>query len=827
MTDCRRKVLLVDDSKTFQMLFKAALADSDCDLLTCNSGAEALTVIADRYIDFICSSFYLRDMEGIELCRRVRHATKLASKPFVLLTSVDGLDDLARALPAGVTDIFHKNDVTQLLSFIRRFPSKNARLAGKVLYVEDGESQRALLKAMMEEKGLTVDAFATGDAAWLKFQSDDYDLVMTDIVLDGSMSGLALVNLIRRLPGARGDTPVLAVTAFDDKTRRIELFNLGVTDYILKPVAEEELFVRIRSLLAMRKQADDSIRIMATVFSSSNEAILITDVKNEIITVNTAFCRLTGYEPHEVIGNNPRMLSAGRTPVTTYQQMWHSINNFGSWQGELWDRRKNGESYPKWLNVSVVRDKTGKIINHIGSFVDITERKASEERVHHLAHHDALTSLPNRFSLHERLTQALGFAKRSQKALAVMLIDLDNFKSINDTLGHHVGDKLLVEVAQRLQQSVRGSDVVARLGGDEFVVVLPDIESPADAAHVAEKIVASVTQSYAIDGQELRSGPSIGICMYPADAVESDDLLKKADVAMYHAKAKGRRNFQFFTAELQKATLDRIAVESDLRIAIEQKQFELHYQPQIDLRSGRVMGVEALIRWHHPQRGLVPPNDFIPVAEETGLILPIGDWVLREACRQLSVWHKAGLDSVRMSVNLAASQFLDPLLPLRLVDILDEVGLKPPVLDLEVTESMSMRSPTDTVTVMRDLTALGFTLSIDDFGTGYSSMAYLKLFPINTLKIDRSFVRDIETDPNDAQICDVTVLLAHKLNFDTVAEGVETTGQLKYLKSVGCEKIQGYLISKPLPAAAAEEFLRDYTSTESVGTVELWPSEEA
>lgn len=585
---------------------------------------------------------------------------------------------------------------------------------------------------------------------------------------------------------------------------------------------DDDHFATIFEDITARKKAEETTRIMATVFSNSNEAILITDARNRIITVNAAFTRLTGYTLADVIGEDPRILSAGTTSPETYRLMWEALGTRGSWQGELTDRRKDGQTFPKWLSISVVRDAHGTVVNYIGSFVDISERKASEERVRHLAHHDSLTNLPNRFSLHERLAQALGFAQRNRKALALMLIDLDNFKTINDTLGHQAGDRLLVQVAERLTQSVRSSDIVARLGGDEFVVVLPDIETPTDAAHVAEKILKTVSHPYRVDGQELRTAPSIGICIYPDDADSSDDLMKKADVAMYHAKAQGRANYQFFTAELQQATLARIAIENDLRTATEAGQFELYYQPQLDLRTGRISGVEALLRWHHPQRGLLSPGEFIHVAEEAGMITAIGDWVLREACGQLARWQGAGLADFRVSINLSATQFLDPHLTERLAEIVAANGVAADRIDLEVTESVSMHAPQETVKLMQTLTRQGITLSIDDFGTGYSSMAYLKLFPIRTLKIDRSFVRDIESDPNDAQICDVTVLLAHKLGLETVAEGVETDGQLKFLLSVGCERIQGYLISRPLPAPQVLPFVRDYRPLDWLGTAELW-----
>jgi diguanylate cyclase (GGDEF)-like protein/PAS domain S-box-containing protein len=581
-------------------------------------------------------------------------------------------------------------------------------------------------------------------------------------------------------------------------------------------------FVSVFEDITARKKVEESTRLMATVFSGSDEANLITDAHNRIITVNPAFCRLTGYSLEEVRGKNPSFLSAGITPREVYAQMWEALTRDDRWEGEMWDRRKSGETYPKWLSISIVRDSEGNISNYIGTFVDIAERKASEERMRHLVHFDVLTGLPNRANLQERLPQMLSFAKRNNKQMALMLIDLDRFKVINDTLGHHAGDELLIQVAQRLSLCVRESDMIARLGGDEFVVVLPVIDAPADAAHVAGKIVNAVSQPYAFENSEMRTSPSIGICLFPDDAADIGDMLKNADVAMYHAKSRGRNNYQFFTEAMQIAALQRMSIESDLRRALEQHQFVLHYQPQLDLRSGRVSGVEALVRWEHPQRGLVPPMDFIPIAEETGLIVPLGDWVLREACRQLSAWQAIGISGIEMSVNLSASQFLDPQLPARIRGMLKEFNLSAGSLDLEITESMSMSSPAATIAAMDILIEHGMSLSIDDFGTGYSSLSYLKLFPIRTLKIDRSFVKDIETDTNDAEICDVTVLLAHKLGLDVVAEGVETEAQLKYLHSIGCEKIQGFLISKPLRADEAETFLRNDAPMKGLGTIDLW-----
>ena len=565
-----------------------------------------------------------------------------------------------------------------------------------------------------------------------------------------------------------------------------------------------------------------SLKLMAKVFTNSGEAILISDAQNKIVAANAAFTKLTGYTAEEVLGKDPKILSSGKTPKEVYQRMWKSLSEQNAWEGELWDRSKSGEIYPKWLSISVIRDENGQITNYIGSFNNISERKASEEKFLRLAYHDALTNLPNRLNLHERLEQIINLSKQNHQKFALLLIDLDRFKSINDTLGHHIGDLLLIEVARRLTISARETDTVARLGGDEFVVVLTEIESPADAADVAHKVVQMLSAPYLISGNDLRTSPSIGICIYPDDACEIGMLLKSGDVAMYHAKAKGRGNYQFFTEEMNRVVMKRQAMEADLHLAMERRQFVLYYQPQLDLNSGHLIGVEALVRWQHPTRGLIPPAEFISVAEEMGLIVQLGSWVLREACWQLKQWQGEGMTDIRMSVNLSALQFLDKDLAEHIQAILAETGLAADCLDLEVTESMSMASPGDTIAIMQVLAECGMTLSIDDFGTGYSSLAYLKLFPIHTLKIDRSFVKDIEIDTNDADICDVTVLLAHKMGLNVVAEGVETEAQLKFLLSIGCNKIQGFLISKPLPADRVKEFFNNYVPRTELGTVNLW-----
>ncbi|HEX8963970.1 MAG TPA: EAL domain-containing protein [Rhodocyclaceae bacterium] len=557
-----------------------------------------------------------------------------------------------------------------------------------------------------------------------------------------------------------------------------------------------------------RKQVEEHLHLMSRVFSNSGEAIVITDAENRILAVNRELTRLTGYSQEELLGRNPGILSAGDTPPEVYAEMWAALARNDYWQGELWDRRKTGEAYPKRLAISVVRGPDGKVLNYIGSFEDITDRKAAEDRIRFLAHHDALTGLPNRLSLYERIDQSMAFARRTGNSLAVMLIDLDNFKSINDTLGHSAGDQLLVQVAHRLQTTVRGSDIVARLGGDEFVLVLTAIEETSDVGEVAGKIVERISAPYTVEGQEVRTTPSVGICFYPRDASATSELIKNADIAMYQAKAGGRANFQFYAEEMKARVTQRVTIENELERAVADGQFVLHYQPQLEADSGRVIGLEALVRWQHPTRGIVLPGDFIACAEETRLILPLGEWVLAEASRQLAHWHRAGHSDLHVSVNLSALQFQDPRLPGMVRDALERFALPAGSLHLEITESMAMRNPEDSIVMMKTLADIGVKLVMDDFGTGYSSLAYLKLFPLDIIKIDRSFVKDIENDESDAAICEITMMLAQKLGMQVVAEGVETRRQVEFLTQLGCRWLQGYWFARPLPEEAATQFLR-------------------
>jgi diguanylate cyclase (GGDEF)-like protein/PAS domain S-box-containing protein len=570
-------------------------------------------------------------------------------------------------------------------------------------------------------------------------------------------------------------------------------------------------FIVLARDVTERVRAEREIRLYADVIQHSGEAILITDRDNRIISANQTLLKASGYSLEELKGQNPRILSSGHTSRDVYREMWASIGQSGYWQGELWDRRKNGESYPKWVNISAIRNDRGEITNYIASYTDITDRKLAEERIDYIAHHDVLTGLINRFSLEERLDQALRTAHHEGDRLAMLFIDMDHFKDINDSLGHHTGDTLLVEVGKRLKSMVQENDIVARLGGDEFVIVLTQIESSVAVAGIAASLVERLGQPYEIQGRVLRSTPSIGICLFPDDGKDAEELMMNADMAMYHAKDLGRNRFQFFSMEMNLAIQRRLQLEQELRLGLEQDQLELFYQP-ICTPQGVAIGVEGLVRWNHPRRGLLGPDQFIPMAEDSGLILPLGAWVIEQACCQRASWRAEGLE-LSISVNLSVQQlYLDRLIEL-VRDSIQRNGIGPGEIRFEITESTAMQDPQHAIEQLKKLRALGVSIAIDDFGTGYSSLSYLKLLPIDVLKLDRTFVKDIEYDENDVAICTASISLAHSLGLKVVAEGVENSAQQAFLQQQGCDFLQGYLFGKPLPvgqlAARVEQLAAD------------------
>ena len=565
--------------------------------------------------------------------------------------------------------------------------------------------------------------------------------------------------------------------------------------------------------ISMQRRADKQLRMAATVFDHSTAAILVTDPAGYIVQVNEAFIRVTGYPAEDVLDQLPSMLATDQQQANQAKFVMAQLTKSRSWEGELWFKRKSGETYPVWLGATAIMDAEGDLVSYVCFFSDISERKASEQRIHRLAYYDALTLLPNRTLFQDRLHTALQHAERHAEWVVLMFLDLDRFKPINDSLGHAAGDRMLKEVANRLSDCVDEYDTVARMGGDEFTLLLAPTATREGALNraitVAELILARLHQVFVLEGREFFISASIGIALGPQDGQEISQLMKNADTAMYHAKEKGKDNFQFYQADMNARALERLELESDLRHALEQDEFVLYYQPQFSGDGQQLTGAEALLRWQHPQRGLVPPVVFIPVLEELGLISEVGDWVINEACRQLSLWQSGGMLLPKVSVNLSARQFKDGQLGQRIAEILALHHTPAACLELELTESILMGNVADALQTLSELKKLGLCIAVDDFGTGYSSLNYLKQFPIDVLKIDRSFVDGLPDGEQDTQIARAIIAMAHSLNMKVIAEGVETEEQLEFLREHACDEVQGYLLGRPMPAAQLTEHVSD------------------
>lgn len=597
-------------------------------------------------------------------------------------------------------------------------------------------------------------------------------------------------------------------------------------------ILSQKVAIRTKELdheMSIRRAAEAKLQMAARVFESSAEAIMISDASNIIVSVNRAFSTMTGYEADEVIGKSPSILASGRHAPVFFKSMFESLMKNGHWQGEVWNRRKDGVIFPQWQGITVVRGDDSRITNYLSISADITERKVAEEQINFLSHYDALTGLPNRILLQDRLKQAMMVSNICKSKVSLLSLDLDRFKVVNDTLGHLFGDQLLIEVVTRLQSLLRNSDTISRQGGDEFLIVLQDDRELSVAPRIAQKILDRLAEAFLINKTEVRISGSIGIAVYPNDGNDFETLLKRSDMAMYAAKESGRATFRFFTEELGKNKGKQMELEAELARAVKQQEFTLHYQPQIDLQTARVVGAEALVRWKHPEKGMIPPVAFIPLAEETGLIIPLGDWVLCEACRQAKQWQDEGYPPLLISVNLSGLQFRRPGLVARVAEVLAETGLSPQHLELELTESILVQDAESVLQTVRDLKGLGIKLAIDDFGTGYSSLSYLKRFAVDKLKIDQSFVRELCSDREDAAIVDAVIQLGRSLNLNTIAEGVETIEQMQHLTRKGCLQGQGYHFSKPLPASEFANYLTSRNAEFSLSTqknIELtnyWP----
>ncbi len=672
----------------------------------------------------------------------------------------------------------------------------------RALVVEDLATDAELMMFRLEQEGLAFD--------WTRVQTEhDYLAALSTvphiILADWHLPQFSGERALALLRDSELDIPFVIVSGGIGEEAAIDALQQGASDYALKD-RPARLGTAVRRALEARRLRDERratesrLRQAARVFDSTSEGVVLTDLNARIVAVNRAFTEITGYHEDEVLGQNPRMMQSGRHDVVFYREMWRSLQTKGEWRGEIWNRRKNGDVYPEWLTLSTVRNEAGEPVQYVAIFSDISLIKETQSQVDFLGHHDALTRLPNRLLLRDRCAHAIARAQRTGGSLAVLMLDLDRFKNVNETLGHSAGDELLLELAGRLRQATRGGDTLARLGGDGFVFLLEGQVDAQSAVVTAQDVLRRVSQPMRVGGHELVMTASIGISLYPGDGEDVDTLLMHADRALYEAKSRGRNTYQFFEPALAAGVFERLLLENALRNALSRNELTLHYQPQIDLRSGKMVSVEALARWRHPELGLVPPSQFIPLAEEIGIIDELGRWVLYEASRQMIDWQAQGLDVPRVAVNLSMKQVIPELVD-QVAAILRHTGLPANRLELEVTESAIMRHPEQVLTVLQDLVDRGVQVAVDDFGTGYSSLAYVKRLSMHRLKIDQSFVSDIGRDVRSEAIIRAIIAMARCLGLETVAEGVEREHQVEFLKQEACDIAQGRLFSYPLSAS--------------------------
>jgi diguanylate cyclase (GGDEF)-like protein/PAS domain S-box-containing protein len=672
-----------------------------------------------------------------------------------------------------------------------------------VLIIEDVESDFLLIERHLRQQGLTAvcERVASPEELSWALARGDIDIVLSDY----HVPGLDLQDSLAQIRTAAPGLPVILVSGNIGEEAAVELLKQGVSDVVLKDslgrlVPAIQRGLREVAQQSARRLAEEQMRLAAVAFENTIEGIVVADAGHRIISVNRAFTEITGHAPAQILSEDLSVLGADHQDGGFDAPMWAWLREHGSWRGEVWSRRQDGRTYPAWFNIAAVRSPDGQVTHYVGVLTDISERKAAQERIEHLAHHDPLTDLPNRVLLIDRMQQAIAQAHRSDRPVAVLFVDLDHFKHINDSLGHAIGDRVLIEVSRRIVSNVRASDTVARLSGDEFVVLLPEAGGVEGVVRAVTGITGAISEPLQIDGNRLQLSASIGVSLFPKDGRDRSTLLTNADHAMYHAKAAGRATYRFFSPDMDTRARERFRTETDLREALGRGELCIFYQPQVDSRTGRISGYEALLRWIHPQRGLLRPAAFLSVAEETGLIVPIGEWVLQQACIQCSEWHAHGYAG-SVSVNLSARQFRQENLLETVRECLERAGLAGNFLELELAGNLLVE-PTETSTrLLCELRELGVRIAVADFGVGYSSLSYLKRHPIDALKIAQPLVEDIAVKSEDRAIVQAIVALARAMHLQTVAEGVEQASQAQTLRDLGADVLQGYYFGQAVPAS--------------------------
>jgi len=801
------QILLIEDDEDDYVLTRDLLADCEgfrYQLDWVQNYEAGLFGIQQQKHDIYLLDYRLGAYSGLDLFYALEDLTRYA--PIILLTGQGDRDVDLAAMAFGAADYLNKNELnTTTLERAIRYSLQQHKIIGALAQSE--ERFRLLVEHAADALFLHDQQGNIQDANQIACESLGYSRE--------ELLRMKITDFERGIPSQQFDHVWKQMTLDKPitleglhKHRNGHCFPVEIRSGMFQ-YANNHLIISLVRDITKRKQSEEKLRQAATVFDNTIEGIMITDPNGHIMQVNKAFCELTGYTASEVIGQNPKLLKSNKHPQTFYQAMWARLLKTGRWRGEIWNHNKQGELFAAWLTISSVKDTQQKISHYVGILFDITARKKAENRLQILANYDSLTELPNRLLFHERLAQAIRYADQSGYKVALLFMDLDRFKYVNDTLGHQVGDDFLKKVATRLREEVGKQGIVARLGGDEFTIIIEKVSSNKQVAQLAKHILNSFNQPFRLENHEVFINASIGISLYPDDGENIDTLLKNADAAMYKAKAHGCGHYQFFTEELAQHARRQLSLEYSLRRALEREELDIYYQPQIALTTGKIIGTEALLRWRHPQFGLLSPDKFIPIAEETGLIIPIGEWVLYTACQQNRKWLAAGLPCLDIAVNLSGLQFKENYTLKMVEQTLTETGLPHECLELELTETHVMRDPTLTCQILNALRDMGVHIAIDDFGTGYSSLSHLKRFPINKLKIDRMFVKDVLTDVDDAAIVTAVIAMAHSMNLRVLAEGVETIGQLQFLREQHCDEVQGHYCSVAVTANEVVYLLRE------------------
>lgn len=799
-------VLVAEDDIGIQFMSREVLRQEGFAVIIAEDGEKAVDAFIENSPDIVLLDVEMPIKDGFEVCAEIRQMSNGSNIPILMVTGANDLESIRKAFKVGATDFVVKPVTWKILTQRIRY-----MLRANQILTDYKKSE-----AMLSQAGKIA-----------KFGSWEWDIVTGEVVWSKEVYRIF------------GQDPQTFIPTYSDFLRLVHPEDQQYVQKIVYRTLQEKASFYIEHRLVLpdggvrfvegrgelhrddqgkpirmmgtvlditeRKKSEEKLNLAAKVFEEIVEGVMITDETTRIIDVNQAFTTITGYEREDILGKTPTVMSSGRHDKQFYFEMWRMLHETGYWQGEIWDKRKTGDVYPKWLSITRIQDKTGKTTNFVGIFSDITKIKQTEEHIQYLAQYDALTGLPNRALFKDRLDQAIKQAPREKRLVAVFCLDLDRFIIINDTLGPALGDHLLMETANRLKKLVPEDGTLARQTGDEFSFFIY-LKSSHEAVIYAAKMLGTFEEPFACFDQVLHLTASIGISIFPTDGDQSDILIKNADTAMHHAKKRGRNTHQFYSREMDQWASTWLSVESGLRKALKNDQLWVAYQPQVN-DKGVITGIEALIRWRHPEKGNISPASFIPIAEETGLIVPIGEWVLKTACQQLARWKNNDYLTNRISVNLSARQFFDNQLLEKTSRILNETGLTPDNLEFEITESTIMHEIDETIQTLEALKEMGVHLTIDDFGTGYSSLNYLKRFPLNKLKIDMTFIREILSQPRDKAIVNAIIKMANSLDIGVVAEGAETRAQVELLHSMGCYIIQSYYYSPPVSADGFEKIL--------------------